>query len=93
MTYLGVADEHDLGVRALLVVARNGLDHGSGALRSRVLVANSAAVALPSTSRVHDGFCGAAGVGLKNHVHKALRSAVTLRDGRLTSPVDVDFGA
>ena len=71
----------------------HGLDHGGCALVRRVVVADSAALALASAGRVCDGLGRGAGVGLGHHVDEALGGAVARRGRRLPCPEDVDSRA
>lgn len=52
---LRVSDQHNLGVRAPLVQAFDGIDHGNRALARRLFVLNTAAAALTTTGWVGDG--------------------------------------
>lgn len=68
LTALGVSDQDDLGVGAPLVEGCNGADHGGGPLASRILVAHTAALGLPTAGGIDDRFPRGAGVGLGYHV-------------------------
>jgi hypothetical protein len=95
ITDLAVSDEDNLGRGTLLVVCRDSLDNSSGTLRSRVVVADAAAVGLSTTSGVHDSLGASTGVGRLDRVDEASSSsiAVALWEGGLTSTEDVDLGA
>ena len=89
LSALGVSDQDDLGAGTPLVEGCDSPHDGLGALLLRVLVRNTAAVALSAAGWVDDGFLGGALVGLHDHVNEALGGAVTLGDCRLAGAEDV----
>jgi hypothetical protein len=55
---LGVADKHNLGIRAALVEAGDSRDHSLGTPSRRLVVADASALALAAAGRVVNGLAG-----------------------------------
>lgn len=92
-TYLGVTDEHELGVGASLVERVDLGGNGGGSLEGRVSVGDSAAGGLSTAGWVGDGLGGGAWEGSLDEVDDDTGGSVAWGDGGLSGSEDVDLWA
>lgn len=93
VTYLGVANEHDLGARAPLVESVDGRRNGGGALPCGVAVGDTATGGLTTAGRVDNSLGRGARVRAQDEVDDGAGRAVSGGGRGFTGPEDVDRGA